>query len=45
MDRKHEVDVPIDAITDCLTEAETGKTYPTDYYQITKKLLQRPQKN
>lgn len=37
MDRKHEVDVPIDAITDCLTEAETGKTYPTDYYQITKK--------
>lgn len=44
MDRKHEVDVPIDAITDCLTEAETGKTYPTDYHQITKKITAKTAK-
>ena len=44
MDRNHEVDASIDAITDCLTEAETGKTYPTDYRQITKKITAKTAK-
>lgn len=44
MDRSHDIDVPIDAITDCLTETKTGKTFPTDYHQITKKITAKAAK-
>lgn len=45
MNRSHEIDVPIDAITDCLTETKTGKTFPTDYHQITKKITAKAASN
>ncbi|MCQ2049819.1 MAG: hypothetical protein MJZ22_02300 [Candidatus Saccharibacteria bacterium] len=45
MNKTHEVDVPIDAITDCLTETSTGKIYPTEYHQITKRITPKISKN